>query len=96
MSKHQYLSSEKEADEKQYIASPVQAPLKIQSQSQQSITALHQSLGNYAVGRLLQAKLTVNQPGDEYEQEVDRVAEQIMRMPDILPAKEQCIRHVAL
>ena len=30
----------------------------------------------------LQAKLTVNEPGDQYEQEADRVAEQVMRMPD--------------
>jgi hypothetical protein len=30
----------------------------------------------------LQASLTVNQPGDEYEQEADRVAEQVMRMPE--------------
>ena len=30
----------------------------------------------------LQAKLTVNQPGDIYEQEADRVAAQVMRMPD--------------
>ena len=30
----------------------------------------------------LQAKLTVNQPGDIYEQEADRVATQVMRMPD--------------
>jgi len=29
----------------------------------------------------LQAKLTINQPGDVYEQEADRVAEQVMRMP---------------
>ena len=29
----------------------------------------------------IQAKLTVNQPGDRYEQEADRVAEQVMRMP---------------
>ena len=27
-------------------------------------------------------KLTINEPGDEYEQEADRVAEQVMRMPD--------------
>jgi hypothetical protein len=31
----------------------------------------------------VQAKLTVNQPGDEYEQEADRVAEQVMRMPEL-------------
>jgi len=30
----------------------------------------------------LQTKLTVNQPGDRYEREVDRVAEQVMRMPE--------------
>lgn len=30
----------------------------------------------------LQPKLTVNQPGDIYEQQADRVADQIMRMPD--------------
>jgi|GEM_PF-6858759 len=30
----------------------------------------------------VQAKLTVNQPGDEYEQEADRVADQVMRMPE--------------
>ncbi|MFZ4635596.1 MAG: hypothetical protein ACOYNO_15430, partial [Saprospiraceae bacterium] len=29
-----------------------------------------------------QAKLTVNQPGDTYEQEADRVADQVMRMKD--------------
>jgi hypothetical protein len=34
------------------------------------------------VERLLQAKFTIGQPGDKYEQEADRVAEQVMRMPD--------------
>jgi hypothetical protein len=29
-----------------------------------------------------QAKLTINEPGDPYEQEADRVAEQVMRMPE--------------
>lgn len=31
---------------------------------------------------LFQPKLTVNIPGDQYEQEADRIAEQVMRMPD--------------
>jgi Domain of unknown function (DUF4157) len=31
---------------------------------------------------VIQAKLSVNRPGDRYEQEADRVAEQVMRMPD--------------
>jgi hypothetical protein len=35
------------------------------------------------IGEPLQAKLRVNEPGDEYEQEADRVAEQVMRLPDV-------------
>ena len=30
----------------------------------------------------LQAQLRIGQPGDKYEQEADRVAEQVMRMPE--------------
>jgi hypothetical protein len=30
----------------------------------------------------LQPKLTINQPGDRFEREADRIAEQVMRMPD--------------
>jgi len=30
---------------------------------------------------IIQTKLTINQPGDEYEQEADRISEQVMRMP---------------
>lgn len=33
------------------------------------------------VGPPVQAKLRINEPGDEYEQEADRVADQVMRMP---------------
>jgi hypothetical protein len=32
--------------------------------------------------RAIQPKLAVNQPGDRFEQEADRVAERVMRMPD--------------
>ena len=32
--------------------------------------------------RSIQTKLTVNEPGDQYEQEADQVAEQVMRMPE--------------
>jgi hypothetical protein len=34
----------------------------------------------------VQAKLTINQPGDIYEQEADRIADEVMRMPDAAPA----------
>ena len=32
------------------------------------------------LGHPLQTKLRINEPGDEYEQEADRMAEQVMRM----------------
>lgn len=38
--------------------------------------------GNRAFGRHIQTKLKVSAPGDAYEQEADRVADQVMRMPD--------------
>ncbi|HSA87018.1 MAG TPA: DUF4157 domain-containing protein [Nitrospira sp.] len=34
------------------------------------------------LGKPIQAKLRINEPGDQYEQEADSVAEQVMRMPD--------------
>jgi hypothetical protein len=34
----------------------------------------------------IQAKLVVNEPGDEYEREADRVAEQVMSMPEPISA----------
>jgi hypothetical protein len=34
------------------------------------------------LGKPLQSKLQINEPGDQYEQEADRVAEQVMRIPE--------------
>src|SRR4051812_15288434 len=50
---------------------------------------LVQQLGNQGLqallrARMIQAKLTVSHPQDSYEQEADRVADQVMRMQ--LPA----------
>ncbi len=42
---------------------------------------IHQYAGNRAFGRL-QTKLTINEPGDAYEVEADRVADHVMRMPE--------------
>lgn len=55
--------------------------------AEHSMPSLQRTVGNQAVQRLLQsrrlqAKLTINQPGDPCEQEADRVAEQVMRMPE--------------
>jgi len=44
------------------------------------ILALQRAAGNRAVTRLIQAKLTVGPAGDRYEQEADRVADQVMSM----------------
>ncbi|MCK5013328.1 MAG: DUF4157 domain-containing protein [Candidatus Omnitrophica bacterium] len=71
------------------------SPLRIQrtksSQSMKTpadrILFLQRTAGNQAVQRLiksgaLQAKLRIGQPGDVYEQEADRVADAVMRMPE--------------
>jgi hypothetical protein len=60
-----------------------------------SLFQLQQTRGNRFTQQLLrssaiQAKLTVSQPGDQYEQEADRVADQVMRMPD--PATPATVR----
>ena len=51
------------------------------------ILQLQRAAGNQAVQKLiksgaLQAKLRIGQPNDIYEQEADRVAEQVMSMPE--------------
>ena len=51
------------------------------------IHRLQRAVGNRAINRLLhsrtiQPKLTVSHPEDESEREADRVADQVMRMPD--------------
>jgi hypothetical protein len=48
----------------------------------QPLMGNHTALRQLGSGRL-QAKLTISQPGDMYEQEADRVAEQVMNMRDI-------------
>jgi len=60
------------------------------------ILHLQRTIGNQAVQRLIkksgirgqesgvgiQAKLRIGKPNDKYEQEADRVADQVMRMPE--------------
>ena len=47
-----------------------------------SLLTLQHAIGNQAVGRMIQAKLKIGEPNDKYEQEADRMAEQVMRMPE--------------
>lgn len=51
------------------------------------ILSLQRTIGNGAMQNLIesgiiQTKLKIGKPGDIYEQEADRIAEQVMRMPD--------------
>ena len=41
-----------------------------------------QAIGNHAFGRIIRTKLRIGQTGDGYEQEADRVAEQVIGMPE--------------
>ena len=54
----------------------------------EKLLALHHTIGNRAIGQAIQAKLTIGQPNDKYEQEADNVADQIMRIPDPSAAKQ--------
>ncbi len=63
----------------------------------QRISNLQRIVGNQAILRTIsrsqqaiQTKLAVNQPGDVYEQEADRVADQVMRMTAPVAVQRQC------
>jgi len=64
----------------------IESPQSISSPADQ-VLYLQRTIGNQAVQRLiksgaLHAKLKIGQPGDMYEQEADRVADEVMRMPE--------------
>ena len=70
------VSRARKTDFSQTISSPID-----------HILFLQRTIGNQAVQRLfessvIQAKLKIGQPNDIYEQEADRVAEQVMSMPE--------------
>jgi outer membrane protein OmpA-like peptidoglycan-associated protein len=57
---------------------------------------LHQLLRAFAnsrLGSIIQAKLKVSNPSDEYEHEADRIADQVMRMPDDAAAPPRLSRY---
>jgi hypothetical protein len=77
---------------KQKNAAPGARRFKAGSQSlitplQSPIMQHYRNMGNEALQRMMeagviQAKLKMGQPNDKYEQEADRVADQVMRMPE--------------
>jgi len=50
--------------------------------SNSSLLSSSRNLVDFNFPPLVQTKLTINQPGDRFEQEADRVADAVMRMPD--------------
>ncbi len=76
---------------------PTRSPRSDQAASQtefhpdnHDLLELQRKIGNRGVQRLLaQRKLTVGAPDDAYEQEADRVAETVMRMPEPLEEEEK-------
>ena len=50
----------------------------------------------WLMGKPVQTKLRINEPGDEYEQEAERVAEQVMRMAEPAQRTEASMTPTAL
>lgn len=88
MAERSQVSIQKPEDKRENRTYQVQKKGRFRSisSSMEQILFLQRTIGNQAVGRLiksgaLQAKLRIGQPHDIYEQEADRVAEQVMAAP---------------
>jgi len=89
MSERAKVTAKKPGEKRDNIASREQKTESSKSQNSpiEHILFLEQTIGNHAVERLfksgiIQAKLKIGKPGDIYEQEADRVADAVMRMPE--------------
>jgi Domain of unknown function (DUF4157) len=69
---HQHTTQSKTSENDR--ASQASAKAKSAAPAMHPILHLQRQVGNQAVGRLIQAKLTVGEPNDVYEQEADRMA----------------------
>jgi hypothetical protein len=62
------------------------AKTQLSARARDSLPQLQRTLGNHGVLRrypgVVQAKLTIGQPNDRYEQEADRMADLVMRMSE--------------
>jgi len=79
-----------------------------QHHSPRELHQLQKTIGNQALqrllaegavnlnGNMLQAKMTVGAPDDQYEQEADAVAEQVMTMPDKVQREDNLEEEVLL
>jgi hypothetical protein len=94
-SKEQASSSQREVNIEQ-VKNAGSNAVPVSDVSRELISA-QKAYGNQAVLRtlrqsqpIIQAQLAVNQPGDVYEQEADRVADQVMRMPAPVAVQRRC------
>ena len=90
MTRHKRFAQEQAAIQTDHVPF---SPLQKQEIGTPTLPPLHQlqrKIGNQAIGQLLQTKLTINQPGDPYEQEADSVAERVMRMPQTAVQRKTC------
>ena len=55
---------------------------RMRSRKKRKSDTLQQTIGNQAVGRMIQAKLSIGKPDDTYEREADHVADKVMRMSE--------------
>jgi hypothetical protein len=72
------------AQQNEHVAAHPQVAAEHGTRSQVARGAPAAHVSNHVVLRRLQTKLTVSTPGDAFEQEADRVADQVMRMPEPL------------
>ena len=89
MSERVRITAKKPETKRENLAPKAQKPKISQSISSPIDRILHlqRTIGNQAVQRLfksglIQAKLRIGQPHDIYEQEADKMAEAVMRMPE--------------
>ena len=83
---NQRLAATRQTDHQRPVSQPMNAPLPAGSLVHPLLRLQH-TTGNQAVQRLVksrrvQTKVRISHPGDIYEQEADRVAQEVMRMPE--------------
>jgi len=78
---HQPAAKTNQPESKKQSASHAKPDVSL-PESIRPIHQLHQQLGNRAVWRMIQAKTSVSSPDDRLEIEADRMADQVMSMPD--------------
>jgi peptidoglycan hydrolase-like protein with peptidoglycan-binding domain len=81
-------------------ASSLLRPARTSFRADGKLSGMQSTHGNQRLQRMLnrgvlQAKLTINQPGDVFEQEADRVADHVMHVPDSHAAVEPNQAHAA-